>query len=881
MLLKDKFVTIDVEASGLDILSKSFKLGGVGISDSEEGFYLAINSLEDRNELTEEQITKFNWLLNWLETNKVILVYNQSYEIRVMKRIFNYDIKVQDVLVLATTLDTRGSLKDNTRKWVFGLDSDSSEPIYESDDEDSIDSDDEFWEKNVSLWNKNFSKIIKAYMPKNGKENKHWTSFLEQYAVMSETGSVSQPEHKIKGLNEGYTNLFTILDEELEPEEIGYTKSCLFETIISRVQSGYSEVDFTYLPEKMVSKYCIDDCINTCKLFKVFAGMLSQGDYKRAYNSYNNQTLFAIELENNGIAWDEEAAQLHTKNLQEHLVARMKSLILNPKSVEHLQLSDEQILEVKTTDDLEMLTGHINPRSIKTREIVSKVIFSKSVKIAWLLEASRDFIKKQQNYGRSVLSKMEKFLDLPYGTEESLLDIIPDLGPVVYLYREKGKASEKEFMNSQLDLFELPGFNKEIIAKIKIVFERYFGIDFSSWDSINSMPECKFYVDIFLCKKIAKEISGFDSKLGRDCVTSKENLALENASDYFYQGRFNPCAVTTKRWSSQYHTIGTGSHLRDCLISKHGEDGILFHTDLSQNEVRVAGTLAKEEKLMEAYRNGLDIHKLSASTMYKKSIDEVTSTERSVAKAMTFGLLYGKSPASFVEDGVFKNLEEANKAFDDFYSGYPNLSAWMQSKKDEVMTNGYVTTAYGDKIFIEFDRNKDNEVSSAQRDAVNYPIQHYASCSAALTFQKVSDSYKSEGLSFSSFAFTHDALDIDVHVKDFFKVLYTLKDKVNSTCLEISGIFMENDPAVGATYGQQFEYKIIDQNTFQFSGDEDKVKEICNRLSKYYTLEISYEDDGERLINLKELFMKHSYNTLLDTPIKQTKAIIKHNYFSK
>lgn len=585
--LKGKFVSCDYEASGLNTHEHSFCLAGIGISDEEEGFYLIINSLESRNNLTEEQKEKIVSLFQWLEQNKVILVYNQSYEINVTKRIFNYDIKVQDVLVIATALDTRGSLKDNTRKFVFGDESKASnDSIDYSDDEEPTFVSDEFWEKAISDWNRNLKLVVKSYLPKK-TENKHFVSFLEQYATMRESGQYYQPTHKIKGLNEGYANLFQVIEDELEPEAFQRTKEILFETIISKVHNAEFEVDFTYIPEQIISKYCIDDCINTVKLFKVFAKMLGEGNYKKAFDSYSKQTVLAMEMENNGIAWDENAHQKYESELREHLLARMKSMILNPRVIEALEISDEQILEIKTTTDLDVLNGFINPRSIKTREIVTKVMMSTPVKIAWLLETSKDLIKKQNNYGRKVLAKMSKFLDLPYGSAESLMDIIPDLGPVVYFYRESGKASEKEFMATQLDKFELPGFNKEIIAKFKDIFSRYFAIDFSSWDSINSMPESQFYVDIFLCKKVAKELSSFDSKLGMDCVTAKEDLYVDADFDYLYRGRFNPCAVTTKRFSSQYHTISTNSHIRDCLVSKHGENGILFHTDLSQAKTLV------------------------------------------------------------------------------------------------------------------------------------------------------------------------------------------------------------------------------------------------------------------------------------------------------
>jgi DNA polymerase I-like protein with 3'-5' exonuclease and polymerase domains len=873
----DRIVALDYEASSLEVHKKDFELAGIGISDLENGAYLLINCLEERNELSKEEISKIVGLYKHLEQTRTILVYNKSYEVAVTKRIFNYDIRVLDVLVVATTLAERGSLKDNTRKFVLKEKVDSKfSPFIEDEEEDY--KEENFWEENIGHWTKALKTVIGSFLSKKGKENKHFTSFVEQVNLMDEGAFYIKPEVKLKGLNSGFDKLFELIEAEVPPEDQGHLKMVLFETIIERVNELRPEINYTYIPQAIISKYCIDDVFNTCKLFQFFIGKMKELDYSKAFESYNKQTDLAIILQNNGAAWNDNTRVYFVDILNDHLIQRLKKLILNERVIEKLEIPEMKVLEITTSLDLEFLKLFINPRSIKTRDIIEKVIFNTAMKIAWFLKSADDFIKKQANYGKKVLRNLNKYL-VKYNSAEELLSIKEQLSQDIFYYKQNGTYKEKEFFDTQLDKFTLPGFDSKIvIPKIHFIFKNYFNIDFEDEKSYYSTPESAFFVDLFLCKKIMKEISGFDSKLGLQKVSSKEELHEDFECDYKYTPSFNPVAMETRRWGSGMHTLATNSHIRDCLEPIYGDNGINIHFDAGQSEVRVIAMIAGEEKLIQAYRDGLDIHRFNASMMLNKPMDQVTGTERSVAKAMTFGILYGKSAAKFVEGGTFKTVAEAEKAFSDFYSAYPKIKQWMDNKHDEVLKYGGVFTHYGDFLKIEFNRDSEKEVAEAQRSAVNWPIQHYSSCSAGIVIRELNEYYKKSGIRACPYSFIHDSCDMNVHLEDFIEVIYGLREKVNSIYLEKTGIEMDIDIGIGVNFGSCNDIKLIDNNNFEISGLTEDIEKIVSRLSKHYNLEASFVEDGFSIIDLKELFIKSAYNVYYNVPRKKTKCHITINH---
>ena len=349
----------------------------------------------------------------------------------------------------------------------------------------------------------------------------------------------------------------------------------------------------------------------------------------------------------------------------------------------------------------------------------------------------------------------------------------------------------------------------------------------------------------------------------------------------FYSCKFNPISANTKRWASPFHTLGTNSAIKECIETQfhtpEGEpDGFILGFDASQSEIRTVAYLSGEQTLIEAYRSGLDVHYVSASKMFKKPIDQVTKTERSVAKGLTFGLLYGKSPESFYRDGVFKTLAEAQEAFDSFFNAYPKIKEFIDLKHQEVLDTYGTMTALGDKIDIPFNSYKEYEVAEAQRQAVNFPIQHYSSCAAAVVIDELDIWCKKNDINSKPFAFIHDAAYSDISIKDFFKLIPVLRSTVNKFYLELTGLEMDIDIGVAISLGDfdKCEFEVINEKEFIISGKSLVIDEVLKRILRHFELDIEILETTKSKLSLAEMFLKSSFNIKLGKEFENKKVKI-------
>jgi DNA polymerase-1 len=157
--------------------------------------------------------------------------------------------------------------------------------------------------------------------------------------------------------------------------------------------------------------------------------------------------------------------------------------------------------------------------------------------------------------------------------------------------------------------------------------------------------------------------------------------------EYLFTKKFYECSAETGRWKSGFHTVPAGSTIKNIYRSRY-TGGVICAPDYSQMEVRAMAASAKEETLLNAFKNGEDPHKRTAAAVYKKDISEVTDDERKFAKAVTFAILYGGSTESIANNQMHGDMAGATKLVNGFYSGYPKLklfidamhSLWKQSR---------------------------------------------------------------------------------------------------------------------------------------------------------------------------------------------------------
>lgn len=200
-------------------------------------------------------------------------------------------------------------------------------------------------------------------------------------------------------------------------------------------------------------------------------------------------------------------------------------------------------------------------------------------------------------------------------------------------------------------------------------------------------------------------------------------------SDGRLHGDFVLIGTRTGRISSrdpnlQNMPLIVGPVIRNAYVSSDG--WVLGEADLSQAEIRVAGVLSQDTKLIELYKNGGDIHRTVAAQMYSVPYDEVTSQQRQDAKPVDFSILYGATAESLVGTGNPPwDLEKAQQAVDGFIGAFPDLGEHFELWKREVLRDGYLKTITG--RLRRFPLIVDANRSDIERISINSRIQGSAS----------------------------------------------------------------------------------------------------------------------------------------------------------
>nr|WP_299073888.1 DNA polymerase I [uncultured Allomuricauda sp.] len=165
-----------------------------------------------------------------------------------------------------------------------------------------------------------------------------------------------------------------------------------------------------------------------------------------------------------------------------------------------------------------------------------------------------------------------------------------------------------------------------------------------------------------------------------------------------------------------------GRQVRKAFVPRD-ENYVLLAADYSQIELRIIAALSEEDTMIEAFKNGEDIHASTASRVFNVPIEEVTREQRGNAKTVNFGIIYGVS-AFGLSNQTDLSRSEAKELIETYYKTYPKLRNYMGEQIDFARDNGYVQTVLGRRRYLK-DINAGNQVvrGAAERNAVNAPIQ--------------------------------------------------------------------------------------------------------------------------------------------------------------
>lgn len=238
---------------------------------------------------------------------------------------------------------------------------------------------------------------------------------------------------------------------------------------------------------------------------------------------------------------------------------------------------------------------------------------------------------------------------------------------------------------------------------------------------------------------------------------------------------FNQTITTTGRLSSSNPNLQNipvrneyGKEIRKAFIPEEG--CLFFSADYSQIELRIMAHLSGDEHMIEAFRNGQDIHAATAAKIFKKSLEEVTKEERSKAKTANFGIIYGITAFGLAERmGVSRT--EAKELIEGYFQTYPKVKEYMNRSIEMAREKGYTETVYHRKCHLR-DINSHNAVvrGYAERNAINSPIQGSAADIIKIAMIRIYHRFREEQLRSKMILQVHDELNFSVYPEEKEKV---------------------------------------------------------------------------------------------------------------
>jgi DNA polymerase-1 len=205
-----------------------------------------------------------------------------------------------------------------------------------------------------------------------------------------------------------------------------------------------------------------------------------------------------------------------------------------------------------------------------------------------------------------------------------------------------------------------------------------------------------------------------------------------------------------------------GKEIRKAFIPRN-EEYTLMAADYSQIELRIIAALSKDTNMIEAFSSGQDIHKATAAKVFNVTLEDVTRDQRSAAKAVNFGIIYGQSAF-----GLAQNLNisrtEAKSIIDAYFEQYSTIKSYMDGAVSQARDKGYVETIMQRRRYLP-DINSANAVvrGFAERNAVNAPIQGSAADIVKMAMVSVYRAMKQQPLKSKMILQVHDELVFDVH----------------------------------------------------------------------------------------------------------------------
>ena len=269
-------------------------------------------------------------------------------------------------------------------------------------------------------------------------------------------------------------------------------------------------------------------------------------------------------------------------------------------------------------------------------------------------------------------------------------------------------------------------------------------------------------------------------------------LSIINPIDGRIHSSFNQTITTTGRISSTEPNLQNipvklemGRNIRKVFISD--KECKLVDADYSQVELRVLAHMSQDETMIDAFKHNEDIHTKTASQVFNVSMDEVTSKQRSDAKAVNFGIVYGKSDFGLSED-LNIPVKQAKEYIENYFNKYNKIKEFMDNIIEDASSNGYVTTILNRRRYIPEIKSSNFMLRNAgKRAAMNAPIQGSAADIIKIAMINVYKKLEENNLKSKLILQVHDELIVEAVDSEIDIVKKRVKDEMeNAVCLDVN-----------------------------------------------------------------------------------------------
>jgi len=460
--------------------------------------------------------------------------------------------------------------------------------------------------------------------------------------------------------------------------------------------------------------------------------------------------------------------------------------LINPDMRHNMDILAETYLNYQPISITELI-GKKGKNQLSMRDVPLDKQTEYAVEDADITLRLKTHFEKELQTGN--LTQLFKDIEMPLVSVLTQMEIEGITVDPIYL-KELSVALTQDISNLQSDIYELAGEEFNIASPKQlgpILFEKLKLIDkpkktktgqySTAEDVLSSLAKDHPIVSKILEFRQYKKLQSTYV----DALPEEINPKTQRVHTVYAQAVAATGRLSSNNPNLQNIPIRTerGKLVRKAFVPR-SENHVLLAADYSQIELRVIAALSEEETMIEAFKNGEDIHASTAARVFNVPISEVTREQRSNAKTVNFGIIYGVS-AFGLSNQTNLNRKEAKALIDLYYETYPKLKDYINSQISFAREHGYVETVLHRRRYLK-DINSRNAVvrGAAERNAVNAPIQGSAADIIKLAMIKIHNRFTKENFKSKMLLQVHDELVFDAHKNELDVITPIIKEEMEN-----------------------------------------------------------------------------------------------------